>query len=504
MSRVAKGGAVADPNDPIERCARDPVGDPASRADMWEAAADERERLADERERLADERDALADDRDLLAERHEHQLATRDVPGPSPSVTGVVQAEEEEAVRAAVRRAEAAVRRAEAELLRATRARTRVEAQARRRLSSRERFDSALAYTRAVDPEERAWLLDRREFLAAERDLIAGERDAVADQRDEMAAARERIADQREREALEREREIDGRSRAGWAVRAAQLSDLEQRQRHADLRARAEQRRESAAAKRRMAGQQRAEAVRVWGPQAYGPMLLASFAELAGELFGSRELPDDLRRVLKFTVDVVAACDWASITQWCDERAVGTVASDALAAELDGVQFRSGLGPGPEALRSRDPIYTPRLAESGRWPVLAAAAEQCGASSAICHGLFVRQPRQWSALGVFTMYSATRDAFSEEELEFGSILAAFVAVRVSAARRSADVDRREAALHRALSTRDVIGQAKGILMERQRLSPGEAFDLLRRASQRLNRKLVDVAQQLAETGQVAE
>jgi len=48
-----------------------------------------------------------------------------------------------------------------------------------------------------------------------------------------------------------------------------------------------------------------------------------------------------------------------------------------------------------------------------------------------------------------------------------------------------------------LSTRDVIGQAKGILMERQRLSAGDAFDLLRRASQRLNRKLADIAEHLA-------
>lgn len=495
---------MTDANDPMERRAGDPLDDRTRRADLWEAGADERERLADERERLADERDALADDRDQLADRHDHELTSRDVPGSSGSVSGVGQAEEEEAVRAAVSRAESAVRRAEAELLRATRARARVEAQARRRLEAQERARSALAYTRAVDREERAWLLDRREFLAAERDMIADERDAMADHRDEMAGARERIADQRERDALARESEIDGRSHAGRAVRAAQLSHLEHRRRHADLRARSEQRRESAAATRRTSGKQRAEAVRVWGPQEYGPMLLASFATLAGELFGSGQLPDDLRRVVKFTVDMVDACDWAGITQCCHERAVETVASDALAAELDDVQFRSGVGPGPEALRSRDPIYTPRLSESGHWPVLAAAAEQCGAASAVCHGLFVRETGRWSALGVFTMYSATPDAFDEQDLEFGSILAAFVAVGVSAARRSADVERREAALHRALSTRDVIGQAKGILMERQRLSAGEAFDLLRRASQRLNRKLADVAQQLAETGQIAE
>jgi AmiR/NasT family two-component response regulator len=51
-----------------------------------------------------------------------------------------------------------------------------------------------------------------------------------------------------------------------------------------------------------------------------------------------------------------------------------------------------------------------------------------------------------------------------------------------------------------LLSRDVIGQAKGILMERLKVTPEDAFDLLRRASQQLNIKLREVARGLAETG----
>jgi ANTAR domain-containing protein/GAF domain-containing protein len=472
-----------------------------SHADMWEAGADERERLADERERLADEREALADDRDWLADRHEHDLTRREAQRSTrSSVSDAV--EEQEAARAAVHRAEAALRRAEAELLRATRVGARVEARAHLRGAASERTESAQDFEQATDYEARAWLVDRREFVAAEREAIADDRDAVADQRDEMAAARENLADQREHETLERERDIERHHQAGRSVSAAQLSASEQWQRHADMRAKDGRRRDSAATTRRAAAEARAHAVAAWGPQAYGPMLLGSFAKLAGEMFASEELTDVLPQVLKFTVDMVAGCDCASITQWRHERVLDTVASDPVAAELDDVQFGSGLGPGPEALQSRDPVYTPRLVESGRWPVLAAAAEQYRVASAVSHGLFIRQPGQWSALGVFTLYSQTPDAFGEEDLEFGSILAAFVAVAVAQSRRSADVDRREAALHRALSTRDVIGQAKGILMERQRLSAGQAFDLLRHASQRLNRKVTEVAHDLAETGEI--
>ena len=132
--------------------------------------------------------------------------------------------------------------------------------------------------------------------------------------------------------------------------------------------------------------------------------------------------------------------------------------------------------------------------------MLAAAARELGVASSLSCGLFVYQPAQWSPLGTFNLYSATPEGVQRRGQEFGSILAAYPAVGVATAHRRDEVDRREAALHRGLNTRDVIGQAKGILMERQHLSAGDAFDLLRRASQRLNRKLADVAQQLAETG----
>jgi AmiR/NasT family two-component response regulator len=58
-------------------------------------------------------------------------------------------------------------------------------------------------------------------------------------------------------------------------------------------------------------------------------------------------------------------------------------------------------------------------------------------------------------------------------------------------------------LQKAIETRDVIGQAKGILMERDRLTADEAFDVLSRASQRLNRKLRDIADELTTTGTIS-
>ena len=71
----------------------------------------------------------------------------------------------------------------------------------------------------------------------------------------------------------------------------------------------------------------------------------------------------------------------------------------------------------------------------------------------------------------------------------------------SSARTHEDEERRAANLQAALATREMIGQAQGILMERERITPDQAFDILRRASQHLNVKLRDVAQNLVDTGE---
>jgi hypothetical protein len=474
-----------------------------SRADLWEAGADERERLSDERERLADEREALADERERLADRHDYLLDGReaDLPRHVSSSGELAEAELAEA-QAELSRAEAGARRTDAELLQARQKAARVAARVARSAAGGARATAAQHAERTVDAEESAWLADRRDFIAAERDDLAAERGKIADERDETAGLRERLADDRERVALERERRVAERRRASGPAGAAWLPA---RREHAVLegrRADAERRREAAAGRRRAAAQERSRTSARWGPQAYGPTLVASFAELARQLLGSQDVAGVIPQVLKFTTGAVAGCDWASVTLWRYGQVVDVVSTDAVAAELDDIQFGTGIGPAAEALQSENPVYVPDLADSPRWPVLAATAAQLGVASCLSHGLFVHQPAQWSPLGTFSLYSATPAAFSDEDQEFGSILAAYLAVAVAMAHRREEVDHREAALHRGLSTRDVIGQAKGILMERQRLSAGDAFDLLRRASQRLNRKLVDVAEHLTETGEL--
>ncbi len=81
------------------------------------------------------------------------------------------------------------------------------------------------------------------------------------------------------------------------------------------------------------------------------------------------------------------------------------------------------------------------------------------------------------------------------------LLAGMAGLAYASIRTHEDDERRATNLHAALATREVIGQAQGILMEREHLSSDESFDILRRASQHLNLKLRDVAQNLVDTGE---
>jgi hypothetical protein len=233
--------------------------------------------------------------------------------------------------------------------------------------------------------------------------------------------------------------------------------------------------------------------------------LTASFGSLAQELITESALAPALQRLLTLMVGVVAGCDCASIwfvasTEASTETGPN-VATDDSAATLDAIQFHEREGPAVAALSSRTPVYVADLSRLGEG-LLPAAADAASVSSALCLRLAVKRSGAWQSLGVMSLYGPDCDAFCEADREIAEVFAAFTAAMIDLAQTRRDLRQREAALHRSLSTRDIIGQAKGILMERERLSAGQAFDRLRRASQGLNVKLSDIARKLAETGEL--
>jgi hypothetical protein len=104
---------------------------------------------------------------------------------------------------------------------------------------------------------------------------------------------------------------------------------------------------------------------------------------------------------------------------------------------------------------------------------------------------------QDDTMGALNLFSEDVGAFDENAQAFGLVFAAHAAIALSGAQT-------EETLERAAATSDVIGQAKGILIERRHITPSEAFDALRLASRQRDVQLREVAEEIVETSQDPE
>jgi GAF domain-containing protein len=98
--------------------------------------------------------------------------------------------------------------------------------------------------------------------------------------------------------------------------------------------------------------------------------------------------------------------------------------------------------------------------------------------------------------GALNVYSRQPDGLRDADQHVALLLATHASLALACARTSEMAELRETHLQRAISSRGVIGEAKGILMGRQGISAEDAFDILRRTSQQLNTKLVQIAETL--------
>jgi hypothetical protein len=357
------------------------------------------------------------------------------------------------------------------------------------------------------EADERDWDADKRDFVADRRDDVAAYRDEAADTRDRTAADRERMADERDAALDERQSGLDAyaaelgrppahtqeaRDCAATATRDAAAERNSARQQ----RDQGSGKRDEASAARDEAAKRRRAATPTTG-------LALAFAEIARYLYEADDFDEVLARVTETAVAAVAGCDMASVTVQVEQATFRTAASThAAALAADAAQYEAKEGPCLDALEEAV-VHTPFLPDP-RWPRLGAGLIDSGMQSVISYRLASSTAGALTddtPPGSLNAYAGTPNAFDSQAQEIGFILAAHASVAVRAVHERQALEQLGRNLHQALSSRDVIGQAKGILMERLRVTPEDAFDLLRRASQQLNVKLREVAQQLAETGE---
>ena len=169
--------------------------------------------------------------------------------------------------------------------------------------------------------------------------------------------------------------------------------------------------------------------------------------------------------------------------------------TDPIVVEIDALQHSTGEGPCLDAIAYRLIYYADDLSRDLRWLHFGTEASKAGIRSVLA--LPLSADAQFGALNLYAISPLPLVSSTGPERPSWRRWPAFA---LSVAYSHEDEERRAENLHAALSSRETIGEAIGILMERERITATQAFDILRRASQHLNIKLRQVAEDLVETG----
>jgi GAF domain-containing protein len=219
--------------------------------------------------------------------------------------------------------------------------------------------------------------------------------------------------------------------------------------------------------------------------------LQAAIQELTAILFARVNVDDTLETVTNAVQRAIPACVAASITLVDRGRPTTPVSTNQMGFDADQAQYESREGPCLSAIETEAIVSMPSIAKHAHWPKFRDAALGHGLRSSLSLPLMAGE----AVIGALNLYADAEGAFADS----GTVaeqFAAQAAITLANAQAFGRADALAKNLEAALEHRDVIGQAKGILMGAAARTSDEAFDILRRASQRSNRKLYDVAEEI--------
>lgn len=212
-------------------------------------------------------------------------------------------------------------------------------------------------------------------------------------------------------------------------------------------------------------------------------------AEMARAVAAPRSVEEIFTEVTEAAVELIPGVSTAGILLI---RRGGRFESHAgttdLPHQLDELQHRHQQGPCMDAAIHDVIVRTDDFREEQRWPQYSPAVLELGVRSGISFKLYTKD-RTAGALNLFGFEPTEWDA---ERQSVGTVLAAHAAAAIMSFQQGEQ-------LQSAVTSRDRIGQAKGIIMERFGIDDVQAFDMLRRLSQDGNAKLVDIAQRVIDT-----
>ncbi len=219
--------------------------------------------------------------------------------------------------------------------------------------------------------------------------------------------------------------------------------------------------------------------------------LAVQFSEIARTLQAEPSLDATLQAIVESAVSNIEGADHAGITLVNGGGVVSTPAStDDLVIQIDRIQYETTQGPCLSAITDETTVRANDLQVDVRWPQFSQRAVDLGVLSMLAFQLYVQERH----LGALNLYSNSVDMFTDDDEDTGLLFATHAAIALVGAQH-------EHHLKGAQLNADLIGQAKGILMERHKITAAGAFQLLARASQNTNRRLADIAWTVTTSGE---
>ncbi len=212
--------------------------------------------------------------------------------------------------------------------------------------------------------------------------------------------------------------------------------------------------------------------------------------ELPRTLLRPVPIGDLLNGVTGAAVDLIEGADCADVLLVSESNDFQSLAATRqLAIDVDGIQEQFHEGPCLDAADGEALVRCDDLQGDPRWPRFAKGAVAVGVHAMMSFQLYTHDKRK----GALNLFGQKPGVFDAKDQAVGAMLAAHAATALIA-------HDRERQFQSALSSRDAIGQAKGMIMERFAVDATRAFDLLKKLSQDSNTPLVDIAAGLVARG----
>jgi GAF domain-containing protein len=222
------------------------------------------------------------------------------------------------------------------------------------------------------------------------------------------------------------------------------------------------------------------------------PGFAAAIADFAASVHEGEVELDTLDIIVHGAVDIIPGADCAAVIILTEQgrleaRAIqGPLHPNVIAMQNDLQQ-----GPTLDATAATEQIRVGDTYTERRWPEFSARAAAAGIGSMLCTPLSAGG----KTYGTLSLLSTLPHSFTAESDGLAAIFATHATIALAGCEHRRN-------LSAALTSRDIIGQAKGILIERHRLTPDGAFALLVKASQQSHCKLRVVAEELCLTGEL--